>query len=898
MTAGRWYKAALLVAVPLIIVGVRWATYNTKRQSASYTVTLRGGQTSGFTVHGSFSTNENVDTLKLTMYLQREVSGIHLSSVRDDNGTIPYDSTLVPTQYQATTFHFCRYAIPVRETDRVKVDYSGRIGLLEGFPHTVGFTGQCYGDATPDWAVFSLAQILVGPAGTDVTKTVKVSYRVPNNWLPVKNYGRVGRHGDLRELHASALVAGEYREYRDGKFEVMIVGAAAVAESDSLFACCRRVYRRSRAFWARDLASPYRIILAPPRGNGFEAFVSPTRYACVSTYSRGRLVHPLTVVLNVMQRFREDVGIDGRITANRDQWFVSGVVAFYSEKFCEEIFPGSFDSNDPQIVDRYAATIEGGDFALGSGAVSLGGADPSQRFHKAAAVVDQLVARSRQGNKNFDDVIHELLRSKTIPDLRSALETISGGNLHSFFDSYVYGTRPLPYEAVAVAPKPVPIRDEVDSLQLIVTYDGLSYLENCGCKVNQSGGVARRTTVIRDFTRRFIGPSFAIDLGNSFPDDKTMLDLDEERHQELMLFLKTMKETPYDCAVVSETELLHGVDLLLSAREQVGVPFVSANVTRNGLPLVPPTVDCVKNGVSVRFVGVTAKKHVILDRIWRVHTAGLDFVPVRRAVRTAIKNGSNGRNLVVVAGGIRPSVAREIATECADVGVIVSYRNECWCADGDTLRSADTSGMIGHTLVLYPWMSTYGVTRYVIYRDQIGRIVGFNSQQLLLDDSVVDDAHVRAQIDSFYSDVRRRDTDDRPSVGMWETELLNGRRFVGASACADCHPEQTQQWFTTRHSSAYKTLLRVHRQYRRSCVVCHVTGGGQPTGFDYDREDATLRDVQCEVCHGPGSAHSATAKVEAIRRNPDFESCVRCHDEHHSDMTQGNFATYYAKVAH
>ena len=53
--------------------------------------------------------------------------------------------------------------------------------------------------------------------------------------------------------------------------------------------------------------------------------------------------------------------------------------------------------------------------------------------------------------------------------------------------------------------------------------------------------------------------------------------------------------------------------------------------------------------------------------------------------------------------------------------------------------------------------------------------------------------------------------------------------------------------------------------------------------------------VQCEMCHGPGSAHIKTPLQVNMLRRPPEKLCITCHDEEHSDF---DMKKYYPKVKH
>ena len=113
--------------------------------------------------------------------------------------------------------------------------------------------------------------------------------------------------------------------------------------------------------------------------------------------------------------------------------------------------------------------------------------------------------------------------------------------------------------------------------------------------------------------------------------------------------------------------------------------------------------------------------------------------------------------------------------------------------------------------------------------------------------------------------------------------------YVGTEACSDCHQDQVDQWKTTVHAGAWKTLVDRGQQFDYECIGCHVTGWTQPGGSNLSHND-NLRDVQCETCHGPGSIHVAKGGLEkpyAVVRNPDKQLCAsQCHTTEHSDTFQ------------
>ena len=106
--------------------------------------------------------------------------------------------------------------------------------------------------------------------------------------------------------------------------------------------------------------------------------------------------------------------------------------------------------------------------------------------------------------------------------------------------------------------------------------------------------------------------------------------------------------------------------------------------------------------------------------------------------------------------------------------------------------------------------------------------------------------------------------------------------YIGIDACANCHDAAKSVWDKTAHARAYATLSNQFKEFNLECVSCHVTGYEKPGGSTVTM-NASLQDVQCESCHGPGRAHAKKPdKAGLIVRDPKPELCATsCHHPPH-----------------
>jgi hypothetical protein len=116
---------------------------------------------------------------------------------------------------------------------------------------------------------------------------------------------------------------------------------------------------------------------------------------------------------------------------------------------------------------------------------------------------------------------------------------------------------------------------------------------------------------------------------------------------------------------------------------------------------------------------------------------------------------------------------------------------------------------------------------------------------------------------------------NQPEAAPAEPAAPAGQTFVGTKECAACHFEQFMAWRQTPHAKAFE-ILPAKYQSDATCLKCHTTGHGTPTGFTSLQATPNLVGNSCEGCHGAGSKHTEIAKAFGQKKlTPQEEAQVR-----------------------
>lgn len=148
--------------------------------------------------------------------------------------------------------------------------------------------------------------------------------------------------------------------------------------------------------------------------------------------------------------------------------------------------------------------------------------------------------------------------------------------------------------------------------------------------------------------------------------------------------------------------------------------------------------------------------------------------------------------------------------------------------------------------------------------------------------------------------------------------------YVGAETCGMCHKTEKQGsqlsiWQNSDHAKAFETLKTdTANQIAKGkgfltpasetweCLKCHVTGynlDATMLGKKFKIEDG----VQCETCHGAGSAYKdmkimkdkklAIENGLIVRDKPE-EFCISCHNNESPTFVKMDFNEAWEKIKH
>ena len=791
---------------------------------------------------------------------------------------------------------------------RVTVRYSVAPGAREGNSH-IGFTGVRFGYAGGDFALLTGRSLFLLPAVATGDPRISVRFALPPSWIAVTpwpcrgNSWLPGGNGApaYEHLIAATIGLGRFRErgFRLGRTTYRFAFESSIADSAAERAT--QVYGRAARFIPslipRDLGPEYLTVIVPRSAEGDEIRGEPW-----GTGQGGTLAPPTGSRVrrfagSLIDAYIRHAPYRAELTSSSEFWLVDGISGLYSAR---SVIDAGF-ATDAELTRQEALTyltvrgLSGVPRNLET-LYATSGDTGLAREHVAPFILGYLDTRIRlatHGLASLDDAVRRVFRGRSPRSFWSSLPSEQAASWREFRRRFVREGAAVPMEDLfppdPTTPAPAPAAgDATQHLTLAFTGNTIGFLENCGCKANQAGGVARRATVL-DRIRRVHPATLVVDAGNAFILPERQIEPDYLTRAEQRLYLRAMDLMRYDAAAIGTTELSYGLDWFRAAATGIRTSYLCANVTAGGVAIAPASTIMRVGGRRVAIVGVfEPPQGNAAPPLFEERTLPLLVENPIAALRRVIPPLRRQADLVVVLGRLTPETIRSLVRACPGIDVVVSTEYELPTpsprAAGHESQKEDVPGFLGPTLVLYTDIRNYGLASADLDLDARSRITSAQWTHHWLYEDVPDHPVVRSLLTSFYDRIGREDSAQAavPPLFAGTRPWVEGR-FVGAERCGECHEAEYRQWKSTRHAGAYKTLLDAHRHYQPRCVVCHVVGYGTRHGYRIGSPEHLLAGVQCESCHGPGGRHSSEPDSANILTRVLEKVCVECHTPDHSE---------------
>ncbi len=125
------------------------------------------------------------------------------------------------------------------------------------------------------------------------------------------------------------------------------------------------------------------------------------------------------------------------------------------------------------------------------------------------------------------------------------------------------------------------------------------------------------------------------------------------------------------------------------------------------------------------------------------------------------------------------------------------------------------------------------------------------------------------------------------------TSRVDAKPYYPSLGCRACHQRQYDDWVTTKHATALKTLVDRNRA-RADCLPCHSEMWR--TRNQYVATPGQAAGVECATCHANVLPHGMERKGATVHVRVDPKLCVTCHTKDRSPMYDEK--TYLPRVAH
>ncbi|WP_145198877.1 multiheme c-type cytochrome [Thalassoglobus polymorphus] len=404
-------------------------------------------------------------------------------------------------------------------------------------------------------------------------------------------------------------------------------------------------------------------------------------------------------------------------------------------------------------------------------------------------------------------------------------------------------------------------------LKLVASGDTQGWIMPCGCTSNQSGGLLRRGSYLKNLRKQ--NDVIFVDVGGA-ADGTAPYQLEKFRS-----VLKGEQLMGIHAHNLGAAEIKFGKEILDSLSESLQVPFVSANVLDFQGELIFPAYRLYQGDEgTVLVTGVVSPRY-----------SGLKLMvsDPADAIFKMLETVSEKYDWLIVLAYLDEGELRGLATTLPEAHAVIG---------GPTQQSLSPQ-MIGPVLVT----SATNKGKFLAELDfQSGSKRSLNAKVVEMSPDFADESSQEKNLEVFRGILAKKDFHANES-GLLSNErwpITHSDQVAGTQTCRECHTETCDHWDQTGHAHAWERLVAEGAHVDSYCQQCHTTGYGWEGGFVSAKLSTKRVNVGCESCHGPSREHSMNSS-----RPTTFDAqaqCLRCHDPENSPKFQ--YDSYWEKIAH
>ena len=419
---------------------------------------------------------------------------------------------------------------------------------------------------------------------------------------------------------------------------------------------------------------------------------------------------------------------------------------------------------------------------------------------------------------------------------------------------------------------------------LILTGNWGGQLEPCGCSERQLGGIDRRSQVIQSVKSQ---SRLLLDAG-------PLIDRDGRQSQlKLETFLRSMHQLNYDAIALTGREigiLKENLGLNVDQRPASMATNLPENVRKEygvigyfekTLQRQDQKLDCLVLAVSDprqvadSHLGMQLKLRDPVEAVVELLT-NMKIAPTQRQKDKLI--------LLLVSSADETLIKKLQGIRALDLLVKVGYADEAELVEPTGwLPAVISTGRLGKY-----------VAGFIIPADSDATLTNAEFFSIPIDADYPRDPQIVKLIDKYQLQLQVENLIENEDM-LPRLAAPEGLRFVGNSACSDCHGVIYEKWKKFKHGHALDTLVNKERLFDPECVTCHTVGMRYVGGYRSREKTPDLTHVGCESCHGPASAHleDASAQYQKI-----FNACEDCHNHETSPMFEAKREIYMSQIRH